>query len=110
MTSNKEKLDRLTRRAFENLVLRTDYFSCTLAFILQEKLENPKKAIRVSLLKSFEDEEPLMWTKVKIPEIGVMVLNEKDMEQLVFVDTFTGEQLLVLPKCNMKITSSLEIE
>ena len=77
---------------------------------MQEKLENPEKAIRVSLRESFEDEEPLMWAKVRIPEIGVMVLNEKDMEQLVFVDTFTGEQLLVLPKKELLIINSLEIE
>ena len=100
--SNKEKLNMLAMRALEELQLKMEDFSCTLAMMLQEKLEAPEEHLRTSLLRSFEAEEPLSWDGWPIPELKVIVLNDKCNKKLHFVDTIYGDKLLVLKREELK--------
>lgn len=93
-------LEKLALRALENVQLNMESFSCTLALILQCKLENPEKPLRPVLLRSFEAEEPLAWSEQKLPELKVIVVNEK--EQLLFLDAVCGDKLLVLSRKELK--------
>lgn len=89
-------------RALEKVQLDMEEFSCTLAIILQEKLESPEEPLRPVLLRSFEAEEPLSWDGWALPEIKVVVLNDKCNKQLHFMDTETGDKLLVLKREELK--------
>ena len=100
--SNEKKLDMLAKRALEELELRLEDFSSTLLMILQEKLESPEVSIRPALKRAFEAEEPLSWDGQSIPEIGVIVLNDKCNCLLHFIDKSTGDKLLVLKKEELK--------
>ena len=93
-----EKLSMLAMRALEELELNMESFSSTLAMILQEKLESPEEPIRPVLLRSFEAEEPLAWDGQSIPELGVIVLNDKCNKLLHFIDKISGDKLLVLKR------------
>lgn len=95
-----KKLKRLALRALEELQFNMEPFSCTLAMVLQEKLEAPEKPLKPVLLRSFEAEEPLAWDEWKLPELKVIVKKEK--EQLLFLDTESGDKLLVLPRKELK--------
>ena len=96
---NKEKLLMLAMRAFEKVQLdMEEEFSCTLAIMLQKKLEAPEAPLRPILLKSFEAEEPLAWDEWPIPELKLLVLNDKCNKKLHFVDSETGDKLLVLKR------------
>lgn len=97
-----DKLKMLAMRALEELQLKMECFSCTLAMILQEKLEHPETPLRNTLKRSFEAEEPLSWDGQPLPEIKVVVLNDKCNKQLHFVDTETGDKLLVLKREELK--------
>lgn len=99
---NKEKLNMLAMRALEELQLKMEDFSCTLSMILQEKLEAPEKPLREVLLRSFEAEEPLSWDGQSIPELKLLVLNDKCNKQLHFIDSETGDKLLVLSRKELK--------
>lgn len=100
---NKEKLLMLAMRAFEKVQLdMEDEFSYTLAMMLQKKLEAPEAPLRPILLKSFEAEEPLAWDEWPIPELKVVVLNDKRNKQLHFIDDEIGDKLLVLPRKELK--------
>ena len=94
----KEKLNMLAMRALEELQLKMEDFSCTLMMILQEKLESPEEPIRPVLKRAFEAEEPLAWDGQSIPELKVLVLNDKCNKLLHFVDKLTGDKLLVLKR------------
>ena len=96
--SNEKKLNMLAMRALEELQLKMEDFSCTLMMILQEKLQSPEEPIRPVLKRSFEAEEPLSWDGQSIPEIGVIVLNDKCNKQLHFIDKISGDKLLVLSR------------
>ena len=100
--SNEKALNMLAMRALEELELRLDDFSSTLVMILQEKLESPEVEVRNALKRAFEAEEPISWDGQSIPEIGVIVLNDKCNKQLHFVDKSTGDKLLVLKKEELK--------
>lgn len=93
-----KRLEKLAMRALEKVQLDLEDFSCTLAIILQEKLQAPEEPIRPVLLRSFEAEEPLSWDGQSIPELKVLVLNDKCNKQLHFMDTETGDKLLVLKR------------
>lgn len=95
---NKEKLSMLAMRALEKVQLDLEDFSCTLAIILQEKLQAPEKPLRPVLRRSFEAEEPLAWDGWPIPELKVIVLNDKCNKQLHFIDKVSGDKLLVLKR------------
>lgn len=98
-----KKLEKLVMRAFEKVQLdMEDEFSCTLTVILQKKLEAPEAPLRPVLLKSFEAEEPLSWDEWPIPELKVVVLNDKCGKQLHFIDDETGDKLLVLSRKELK--------
>ena len=99
---NREKLNRLAMRALEEVQLKMEDFNCTLMMILQEKLQSPEEPIRPVLKKSFEAEEPLSWDGQSIPELKIVVLNDKCNKQLHFVDTETGDKLLVLKREELK--------
>ena len=100
--NNEKALNMLAMRALEELELRLDDFSSTLVMILQEKLESPEVEVRNALKRAFEAEEPISWDGQSIPEIGVIVLNDKCNKQLHFVDKSTGDKLLVLKKEELK--------
>lgn len=100
--NNKEKLNLLAMRALEEMQLKMEDFSCTLSMVLQEKLEAPEAPLRNVLKKSFEAEEPLSWDGQPLPELKVVVLNDKCNKQLHFVDTETGDKLLVLKREELK--------
>ena len=100
--SNEKKLSVLAMRALEEIELRLEDFNCTLAMILQEKLESPEAEIRPALKRAFEAEEPLSWDGQAIPELRIMILNDKCNSLLHFVDTETGDKLLVLKKEELK--------
>ena len=100
--NDKEKLNMLAMRALEEVQLGLDDFSCTLMMILQEKLESPEADVRNALKMSFEAEEPLAWDGLTIPELGVIVLNDRCNKQLHFVDRESGDKLLVLKKEELK--------
>lgn len=95
-----KKLERLALRALEEVQLDMELFSCTLLAILQDKLEAPEKPLRPVLLRTFETEEPLAWSEWKLPELSVVVKKEKG--QLLFLDTESGDKLLVLPIKELK--------
>ena len=97
-----KKLNVLAMRALEELQLKMEDFSCTLTMILQEKLQAPEESIRPVLKRAFEAEEPLAWDGQSIPELKVIVLNDKCNKQLHFVDTETGDKLLVLKREELK--------
>lgn len=97
-----KKLETLAMRALEKVQLDMEEFSCTLAIILQEKLEAPEKPLRPVLLRSFEAEEPLSWDGWALSELKVVVLNDKCNKQLHFVDTVSGDKLLVLKREELK--------
>lgn len=98
-----KRLNMLVMRVFENVLLNMEEdFSCTLATILQKKLEAPEAPLRPVLLKSFEAEEPLSWDEWPIPELKVVVLNDKCNKQLHFIDDETGDKLLVLSRKELK--------
>lgn len=98
-----KRLEKLVMRAFEKVQLDMENeFSCTLTVILQKKLEAPEAPLRPILLKSFEAEEPLAWDEWPIPELKVVVLNDKCGKQLHFIDDETGDKLLVLPRKELK--------
>ena len=97
-----EKLSMLAMRALEEVQLKLEDFSCTLAMILQEKLQAPEEPIRPVLKRSFEAEEPLSWDGQSIPELKVVVLNDKCNKQLHFMDTLTGDKILVLKREELK--------
>ena len=97
-----KKLEKLAMRALEKVQLDMTGFSCTLAMLLQEKLEAPEKPLRPALLRSFEAEEPLAWDGQALPELKVVVLNDKCNFLLHFVDTETGDKLLVLSRKELK--------
>lgn len=98
-----KKLEMLAMRALEELTLGMEEdFSCTLATILEKKLEAPEKPLRPILLKSFEAEEPLAWDEWPIPELKVIVLNDKCNKQLHFIDDVNGDKLLVLKREELK--------
>lgn len=98
-----KKLETLVMRVFENVLLDMEEdFSCTLATVLQKKLEAPEAPLGPVLLKSFEAEEPLSWDGWPLPELKVVVLNDKCNKQLHFVDTETGDKLLVLKREELK--------
>ena len=99
---NELKLNMLAMRALEELQLSLDDFSCTLAMILQEKLQSPEEPIRPLLKRSFEAEEPLAWDGQSIPELKVLVLNDKCNKLLHFIDKVTGDKLLVLKREELK--------
>lgn len=100
---NKEKLNMLAMRALEKVQLDMEEdFSCTLATMLQKKLEAPEVPLRPILLKSFEAEEPLSWDEWPIPELKVVVLNDKCNKQLHFIDDEYGDKLLVLTREELK--------
>ena len=88
----------LAMRALEELELNLEPFSSTLAMVLQEKLESPEADIRPALKRSFEAEEPLAWDGQSIPELKVIVLNDKCNKQLHFIDKLSGDKLLVLKR------------
>lgn len=100
--NNKEKLSVLAMRALEELELRLEDFSSTLMMILQEKLEAPEEPIRPALKRAFESEEPLAWDGHAIPELKVIILNDKCNSLLHFIDKSTGDKLLVLKKEELK--------
>ena len=93
-----KRLVVLAMRALEEIQLKMDDFSCTLAMMLQEKLEAPEKPLREVLKRSFEAEEPLSWDGHSIPELRIIVLNDKCNKQLHFIDKVTGDKLLVLKR------------
>ena len=95
---NKEKLSVLAMRALEELQLRLEDFNCTLAMILQEKLESPEADIRPILKRAFKSEEPLAWVEQPIPELKIVVINDRCNKQLHFMDTETEDTLLVLKR------------
>ena len=95
---NREKLNMLAMRALEEVELKVEDFSCTLMMMLQEKLESPEAEIRNVLKRAFEAEEPLAWDGQSIPEIGVIVLNDKCNKLLHFIDKSSGDKLLVLKR------------
>lgn len=95
-------LNMLASRALEELLLQMDDFSYTLAEILQEKLESPEAPIRESIKRSFEAEEPLAWDGQALPALKVVVLNDKCNKKLHFVDTISGDKLLVLTREELK--------
>ena len=95
-------LNMLAMRALEEVQLKMEDFSCTLSMMLQEKLEAPEAPLRNALKRSFEAEEPLSWDGQPIPELKVVVLNDKCNKQLHFVDTETGDKLLVLKREELK--------
>lgn len=98
-----KRLNMLAMRALEELQLKMeDEFSCTLTVILQKKLEAPEAPLRPILLKSFEAEEPLAWDEWPIPELKLLVLNDKCNKQLHFIDNEYGDKLLVLPREELK--------
>ena len=97
-----KRLEKLAMRALEKVQLEMTGFSCTLAMLLQEKLEAPEKPLRPALLRSFEAEEPLAWDGRALPELKVVVLNDKCNFLLHFVDTETGDKLLVLSRKELK--------
>ena len=98
-----KRLEMLAMRAFEKVQLdMEDEFSCTLTVILQKKLEAPEKPLTPVLLKSFEAEEPLAWDEWPIPELKVVVLNDKRNKQLHFIDDVSGDKLLVLSRKELK--------
>lgn len=98
-----KKLETLAMRALEKVQLdMEDVFSCTLSIILQKKLEAPEAPLRPILLKSFEAEEPLSWDGQSIPELKLLVLNDKCNKQLHFIDNETGDKLLVLSRKELK--------
>ena len=92
------KLNMLAMRALESVQLDLEGFSCTLAMLLQEKLQAPEEPVRPVLLRSFEAEEPLSWDGLAIPQLKVVVLNDKCNCLLHFVDTTNGDKLLVLKR------------
>ena len=100
-------MDKILRmlmiRAFEKVQLdMEDEFSCTLTVVLQKKLEAPEAPLTPILIKSFEAEEPLAWDEWTIPELKVVVLNDKCNKQLHFIDDETGDKLLVLSRKELK--------
>lgn len=98
-----KRLETLAMRALEETILEMeDEFSCTLATILEKKLEAPEAPLRPILIRSFEAEEPLSWDGQPLPELKVVVLNDKCNKQLHFVDTETGDKLLVLKREELK--------
>lgn len=97
-----KRLEMLAMRALEELELKMDDFSSTLAMVLQEKLESPEEPIRPVLKRSFEAEEPLAWDGQSIPELKVVVLNDKCNKQLHFIDKISGDKLLVLKREELK--------
>lgn len=98
-----KRLEMLVMRAFEKVQLdMEDEFSCTLTVILQKKLEALEKPLTPILIKSFEAEEPLAWDEWPIPELNVVVLNDKRDKQLHFIDDETGDKLLVLSRKELK--------
>lgn len=98
-----KRLNMLAMRALEELQLKMeDEFSCTLTVVLQKKLEHPEAPLRPILIKSFEVEEPLAWDEWPIPELKVIVLNDKCNKQLHFIDDETGDKLLVLSRKELK--------
>lgn len=99
---NKEKLSMLAMRALEKVQLDLEDFSCTLAIILQEKLQAPEEPVRPILRRSFEAEEPLAWDGWPIPELKVIVLNDKCNKQLHFIDKVSGDKLLVLKRKELR--------
>ena len=101
MNKNK-KLNMLAMRALEELQLKMEDFSCTLTMILQEKLQSPEAEIRPALKRAFEAEEPLAWDGQSIPELGVIVLNDKCNSLLHFIDKVSGDKLLVLSRKELK--------
>lgn len=98
MNKNINALNMLASRALEELILQMDDFSYTLAEILQEKLESPEAPIRESIKRSFEAEEPLSWDGQSIPELKIIVLNDKCNKKLHFIDKVSGDKLLVLTR------------
>ena len=100
--SNEKKLNMLAMRALEELELKMEDFSCTLMMILQEKLQSPEEPIRPVLKSAFEAEEPLAWDGQSIPELKLLVLNDKCNCLLHFIDKSTGDKLLVLKKEELK--------
>ena len=100
--SNNKKLSVLAMRALEELQLKMEDFSCTLTMILQEKLQSPEEPIRPVLKRSFEAEEPLAWDGQSIPELKIIVLNDKCNKQLHFIDKVSGDKLLVLSRKELK--------
>ena len=100
--NEKEKLGVLAMRALEEIELRLDDFSSTLMMILQEKLQFPEEPVRPILKRSFEAEEPIAWDGQSIPELKVVILNDKCNKLLHFVDTKTGDKLLVLKREELK--------
>ena len=99
---NNKKLNMLAMRALEELELKLEDFSCTLTIILQEKLESPEEPVRPVLKRAFEAEEPLSWDGQSIPELKVVVLNDKCNSLLHFIDKETGDKLLVLSRKELK--------
>lgn len=97
-----EKLGVLAMRALEEIELRLEDFSSTLVMVLQEKLEAPEAEIRPALKRSFEAEEPLAWDGQSIPELKLIILNDKCNKQLHFMDSETGDKLLVLKREELK--------
>ena len=95
--NNKEKLNMLAMRALDELELNMESFSSTLAMILQEKLGSPEEPIRGALKRAFEAEEPLAWDGQSIPELKIIVLNDKCNKLLHFIDK-NGDKLLVLKR------------
>lgn len=97
-----EKLNMLAMRALEEVELNLEDFSSTLVMVLQEKLESPEEPIRNALKRAFEAEEPLAWDGQSIPELKVLVLNDKCNKQLHFIDKVSGDKLLVLKREELK--------
>lgn len=98
MNKHELKLNMLAMRALEEVELKLESFSSTLIIILQEKLESPEAEIRDTLKRAFEADEPLSWDGQSIPELKVLVLNDKCNKQLHFIDKTTGDKLLVLKR------------
>lgn len=94
MSNNELKLNMLAMRALEEMQLNMSEFNCTLAMILQEKLQSPEEPVRDVLKRSYEAEEPLAWDGIVIPELKVMVLNDKCNKQLHYIDKLTGTSFL----------------
>lgn len=92
------KLNMLAMRALEEMELNMESFSCTLAIILQEKLQAPEEPIRPVLKRAFEAEEPLAWDGQSIPGLKIIILNDKCNKQLHFIDKVSGDKLLVLKR------------
>lgn len=97
-----DNLNMLAMRALEKVLLDMEDFSCTLATILQKKLEYPEAPLRSILKMSFEAEEPLSWDEWPLPELKVIVLNDKCNKKLHFIDDETGDKLLVLSRKELK--------